>query len=104
MRKGVLFIMNSGFFEYSHAFEQAVGDLDIEIIKIPFFPPEELTTERLNNVRKVLKECSSGRFSIFLPGTAEYYLDEVDQLFAFSAYQNWHNSKRIRVILTFGQT
>jgi len=100
MSKVCLVAMDTAFFKYSTAFRRAFDELNLgaEIFNIPFFPPERLTSERLKSVRKVLKDHSVGRFLIFCPGTAEYFLKEADQLFVFSAYRGWSDSMPLRVI------
>jgi hypothetical protein len=87
-------------FDYASAFEGAFKQLNVEaeIIRIPHFAIETTTPERLQNIRKLLKEKSKGRFLIFCPATAELFLNEADQLFVFSAYQSWWRPKKIKVM------
>jgi hypothetical protein len=90
MQKVCFVIIESWHFDYAKAFELAFNQLNVnaEIIKIPFFMIETTTPERLRNIRKIVKENSQGRFLIFCPGTQELFLNGVDQLFVFSAYQS----------------
>lgn len=100
MQKVCLGIIESLHFDYASAFERAFKQLnvDAEIIRIPFFLIETTTTERLKNIKKLLKEKSKGRFLIFCPGTQEWFLSGVDQLFVFSAYQSWWHPEKMRVL------
>ena len=93
-------MINSIYFEHANAFEHALKQLDVdaEVIRIPYFMVETITNERLKNIRKVLKEKSVGRYLMFCPGLAEFFFDEPDQLFMFSAYRSWHDPNKIRVI------
>jgi hypothetical protein len=100
MQKVCLGIIESVHFDYADAFERAFTQLnmDAEIIRIPFFLIPTTTTERLRNIKTLLKEKSKGRFLIFCPGTQELFLNEVDQLFVFSAYKSWWRPEKMRVL------
>ena len=99
MQKVRFVIMDSVFFEHASAFERAFQLLktDVEFVRIPYFLVQNLTTSRLNDIRKIIKNTPNDVFLIFCPGLAEYFLEGVDLQFSFSAYRSWC-PKHVRVI------
>jgi len=79
--------MDSTYYPHADAFERALRqvDVDAEVVRIPYFLVEMLTPERLRGIRNILKQKSLDRYLIFCPGLAEFFLEEADQLFMFSA-------------------
>ena len=92
--------MDSTYYPHADAFERALRqvDVDAEVVRIPYFLVEMLTPERLRGIRNILKQKSLDRYLIFCPGLAEFFLEEADQLFMFSAYRGWYDPNKIRVV------
>ena len=76
---------------------QKVG-VDIEVTNIPLADMLPLTLNRLNGLKKLLKEKSLTRSVIFCPGTIELFLKEADYMLLFSAYRSWYSRKTMGVI------
>lgn len=72
--------------------------VDVEVIEVPHFLLSELTTDRVDSLKQLLKQKSLEAFVIFFPDTTELFFQEPDLTLAYSAYRTWFDEKKTRVI------
>jgi hypothetical protein len=100
LMKVCLVVIESLHFDYAKAFESAFEQLgaDAEVVRVPFFLIDTITNERLRNIIDLLREKSKQQLLIFCPGTQEWFLDDADYLFVFSAYRSWWQPQKFKVL------
>jgi hypothetical protein len=81
---------------YLNTFKRALleANIEAEIITIPFFPPQDLTPEKLKGIKTTIRmRKDAGLFVIFFPGTEEVFLKDPDWSFVCSHYKCWYGGK-----------
>ena len=74
------------------------ANIDVEVVRLPYFFISALTTERLRGLKKLLKDKSQDRFVVFSPDTTELFLTEPNFTIMFSAYRSWYDENIMEVI------
>lgn len=101
MRKLCLVLIESSAFDYTRDFVRAFDELNInaEIVKLPFFKLEELTSNKLNEIKGEVKaKKQQGKFVLFFAGMPELFLKDSDWSFVCSHYSSWYDHTRTSVI------
>src|SRR5262249_3390967 len=81
-------------------FAGVLADLghSVEVLKLPSFFLSELTSLRLRLLRELVRSKAENSFVIFFPDSTELFLKEPDFTLSFSAYSDWFDPDRMRVI------